>query len=68
MGETLKGRFRADWWVFCGGCGFSEWLDSVEAQKIGGLPNLAKIMCWKYRKTHGWLCPDCISRMVKTNE
>jgi len=57
--EQQKGRMRADWWVNCGGCGASEWLDNVEAHAVGGLPNLAKKLGWKYTKAGGWTCPAC---------
>lgn len=58
--KPLRGRMRADWWVLCGGCGDSQWLDSYEVQQMGSLADVAKSKGWKYTKALGWTCPNCL--------
>lgn len=44
--------------VWCGGCQKWEMASSIGAAKE------FKRVGWRNTKTYGWLCPDCVKRLV----
>lgn len=57
--DRPKGKIRASWDVFCGGCYLHEHLDGTDAYRHGGRAALARHKGWQLTRARGWLCPLC---------